>query len=103
MAKKIINGKLYNTATATFIGEYANDISRSDFRYYEEELYRKRTGEYFLSGEGGPLTKYAKYLNDGCRTYGKDILPLSIEEAKRWVEYYMSADDYIKEFGEVEE
>lgn len=102
MAKKIINGKLYNTATATFIGEYANDVSRSDFRYYEEELYRKRTGEYFLSGEGGGLSKYAKSLSDGW-TYGCAIIPLSLDEAKEWVELHMSTDDYIKEFGEVEE
>lgn len=103
MSRKIINGKLYNTETATCVGRYYNSLSTSDFRFFEEELFSKHTGEYFLSGEGGPLSKYAEYLDDGCRTYGKDILPLSLDEAKEWVEHHMSADDYVKEFGVVEE
>lgn len=103
MAKMIINGKLYNTETATYVGGYSNSLSINDFNYYDEDLYRKSTGEYFLSGEGGPLSKYAEYLDGGCRTYGKDIFPLSLDEAKKWVEHHMSAEDYIDEFGEVEE
>ena len=43
----IINGKLYNTETATYVGGYSNGLSINDFNYYDEELYRKRTGEYF--------------------------------------------------------
>lgn len=35
--KQIINGKLYNTETASYIGS-----NRSDFHYFEEELYRKK-------------------------------------------------------------
>ena len=58
--KKIINGKLYNTETAKKLAEYSNDCTWSDFRCLEEALYRKRTGEYFLYGSGGPLTGYAE-------------------------------------------
>lgn len=64
--KKIIEGKMYNTETATYIGRYRTDtMSRRDFRYLEEELYQKRTKEFFLCGEGGAMTKYAKYV-EGC-------------------------------------
>lgn len=50
--KKIIEGKMYNTETATYIGRYRTDtMSRRDFRYLEEELYQKRTKEFFLCGE----------------------------------------------------
>mgnify|MGYP000196503474 FL=1 len=46
--KKIIEGKMYNTETATYIGRYRTDtMSRRDFRYLEEELYQKRTKEFF--------------------------------------------------------
>lgn len=40
--KQIINGKLYNTETASYIGSNRSDCYRSDFHYFEEELYRKK-------------------------------------------------------------
>ena len=102
--KKIIEGKRYNTETATYIGRYRTDtMSRRDFRYLEEELYQKRTKEFFLYGEGGAMTKYAKYV-EGCGyTDGEKIIPLSEDEARDWVEEHMDVDDYIELFGECEE
>lgn len=102
--KKIIEGKMYNTETATYIGRYRTDtMSRRDFRYLEEELYQKRTKEFFLCGEGGAMTKYAKYV-EGCGyTDGEKIIPLSEDEARDWVEEHMDVDDYIELFGEYEE
>ena len=36
--KKIIEGKMYNTETATYIGRYRTDtMSRRDFRYTRRE------------------------------------------------------------------
>lgn len=103
MAKKIINGKLYNTETATLIGEWDNGYHISDFKYCEEKLYRKRTGEYFLSGEGGGLSQYSKSYGDNSWGYGYAIIPLSEKEAKQWAEDRMSANKYIAVFGEVAE
>ena len=48
--KKIINNKMYNTETATEVASYDNGCYLSDFRHFREELYRKRTGEFFLYG-----------------------------------------------------
>ncbi len=47
--KKIINGKRYDTETAKLIGSdgYSNP---SDFNYWSEDLYQKKTGEFFLYG-----------------------------------------------------
>ncbi len=103
MTKKIINGKLYNTETATLVGEWCNNNSTNDFKYCEENLYRKCTGEYFLYGEGGPLSKYSKSYGDNSWGYGYAITPLSEEEAKQWAEDRLSTDEYIAEFGEVVE
>lgn len=41
--KKIINGKMYNTETATEIEHYNNGMPYSDFTYFEESLYKKKT------------------------------------------------------------
>ena len=46
--KKIINSKKYDTKTAKEIGIYCASLSVSDFGYFEETLYRKKTGEFFL-------------------------------------------------------
>lgn len=101
--KKIINGKMYNTETATVKGEYSNSYSVSDFKYFEETLYQKKTGEFFLYGEGGPLSPYKEVLGDSGATGGEKILPLSLDEAKKWAEENLTADEYIGIFGEVEE
>lgn len=100
--KAIINGKMYDTDTATAVDNYRYSYP-NDLHYYSEVLYRKKTGEYFLCGEGGPASKYCEYLDARSRTSGCRIIPLSIEEAKKWVEEYRSADTYIKLFGPVEE
>ena len=59
--KKIINGKMYNTETARKRGEYEYS-NRRDFNYVSEELFRKRTGEFFTAGEGGAASKYAQTI-----------------------------------------
>ena len=102
MSKIIRNGRLYDTDTADYLGTFTSPHYRNDFNYYTEDLYRKKNGEFFLSGEGGGLTKYAERFVDG-RGYGHAIIPLSDDEAKSWVEQNLDADDYIELFGEPED
>lgn len=101
--KKIINGKLYDTETATCVGSWANSYSSRDFQSVEEELYRKRTGEFFLYGEGGPASKYAVSVGGNSWSGGAKIIPLTVEQAREWAEQHMDADDYQEIFGEVAE
>ena len=101
--KKIINGKLYDTTTAREVASCYHGEGPRDFRYYSEALYRKRTGEYFLAGEGGPMSKYAKSAGQNSWTGGEGITPLSYSEATEWAEHEMDADDYEAEFGPVSE
>ena len=99
--KKIIKRRLYNTDTATLMGSWNNDMCGS-MEYCEESLYRKHTGEYFLYGRGGPMSVYAVCHGDSCVGSGS-IMPFTEEEARDWAELRLSADDYIRIFGEVEE
>ena len=91
--KKIIKGKLYDTETAKLVGEYDNGKFTNDFGYFSEDLYLKRTGEFFICGIGGAFTKY-----DGVET----ITPVSYEDAQNWVEEHLSGEEYINIFGEPE-
>lgn len=103
MTKKIINGKLYNTETATLVGEWWNDYCCNDYRYCEENLYRKENGEFFLHGEGGPLSQYRESCGDNCWGYGEEITPLPEQAAMQWAEKHLTADEYIALFGDVAE
>lgn len=100
--KKIINNRLYDTDTAKYIGSFDNMLSQSDFHYCREELYKKKTGEFFLYGSGGAMSIYSKSCGDGYMGSEK-IIPLTEEDAKEWVAENCNADTYIELFGCPEE
>ncbi|AXF52342.1 MAG: hypothetical protein [Inoviridae sp.] len=100
--KKVINGKMYNTETAKFLAA-AEYKYRGDLYFCREELYQKKTGEFFLHGEGGPATKYAESCGIDAWTSGEDIMPLTYKAATKWAEENVDADKYEEIFGEVEE
>ena len=101
--KKIIDGKVYDTDTAKKLGEWDNGGGWSDFHHIEETLYRKKTGEYFLFGEGGAASKYAKAEGQNSWTPGSRIMPMTFAEARKWAEENLDADEYEDFFGEVQE
>lgn len=101
--KKVINNKMYNTETAKAVGNYSNTPYHSDFNYCSETLYRKRTGEFFLYGEGGPNSQYCQVIGNNEWGYGSDIIPISEEQAKQWAEAHLSGDEYEAIFGPIEE
>lgn len=100
--KLIKNGKKYDTDTARKLGAWSNFRSRRDIGWCEESLYRKKTGEYFLHGEGGPASRYAERLQNS-RIGGEAITPLTYEQARTWAEEHLDADEYEEIFGEVAE
>lgn len=97
--KKIINGKLYDTDTAKELGRWSNMGDTRNFHWYREVLYRKRTGEYFLHGEGGPLTQYAVSISDNSWSGGDKIIPMTAATARKWAEEHLDADEYAEIFG----
>ena len=97
--KKIIEGKLYDTEKAKRVGFYGTPGSWRDFSHLEETLYRKRTGEFFLHGEGSPMTKYAKSAGQNSWSGGEEIIPLTAASARQWAEEHLDADDYAAIFG----
>ena len=101
--KKVINGKMYDTDTATKLASWCNMQDFSNFNYVDETLYKKRTGEYFLYGEGGPMTKYAVSTGSNSWSGGEMIIPLTLSAAQEWAEEHLDGDDYQKIFGEVAE
>jgi hypothetical protein len=83
--KKIVNGKRYDTETADLIASWGNGYYSSDFKHCEEELYRTKKGNFFLFGEGGPMSKYAVGNGNGY-SGGSDLAPMTPDEARQWLE-----------------
>lgn len=100
--KKIINGKRYDTDTAKNLGS-AGYSHPGDFNYWRETLYRKKTGEFFLHGIGGAMSRYARSTGLNEWTGGEEIRPLSLEEAQKWAEKYLEVEEFERIFGTCEE
>lgn len=99
--KKYINNKQYNTETAKPVGRWDNGYPWNDFNHCREELFKKKTGEYFLYGQGGAFTAYRDY--DGDMTCsGEDITPFSYKQARQWAEEHLTSDEYESEFVKIE-
>ena len=103
--KKIINGKLYDTNTATKLIHWNNGRSANDAKHVIMELYLKKTSEYseyYLYVEGGALSEYGEHIGN-CYRPAWNITPLTKDEACKWAVYHCSADRYMNLFGEVTE
>lgn len=101
--RKIIEGKVYDTSTAKRMGFWSNGCSYSDFNFVEETLYQKRTGEFFLHGEGGAMSKYSKACRGNSWSGSEKIMPLTYEEANKWAMENLDAEEYEEIFGEIVE
>lgn len=99
--KKIIKGRSYDTDKAEELVSIDNGIGGIDHEC--ETLYRKRTGEFFIHGEGGAHTRYAKPTDDGRWSGGELIQPLTYDQAQQWAENHLDGDAYESIFGAVED
>lgn len=96
--RKIIDGKLYDTDTATKICEIYCPHHRGDFQWHDTALYRTKNNAFFLAGRGGAASMWARAVPSGS-TGGEGLRAVSIEEAKRLVEQNADVATYEEAFG----
>ena len=100
MIARVINGKRYDPSTAESVASaHSVGLAYNDFGWWEESLYKKRTGEFFLHGSGGARTRYARSAGQNAWTGGEDVIPLTDAEARDWAEKHCDADEYESIFG----
>jgi len=97
--RQIIDGKLYDTDTATELASWANTYNGGDFHSCEESLHRTKKGKFFLYGESGALGKYSVAVGNNGSGGGSALVPLTDDAAREWAESKIDADEYIAIFG----
>ncbi len=95
--KRIIEGKTYNTETATQLASWSSS-GNPDLAQHPEHggiLFQTRFGAYFV-------VQYDEGQDPWDDNYEK-LIPLEPEQAQRWAEKHCSADDVEAIFGEMPE
>ena len=82
---RVIDGKRYNTETAEKLANGSSNCGKSDFSWFDEDLYVTPKGNYFLASEGYANSKYAESYG-GMRGAGEGLIPLTRHEALEWCE-----------------
>ena len=75
----------YNLETARLIGIWGSNLPTTDFRYYKESLYQQDTGEFFIVGEGGPMSGYGQACGKGSIGWGECTYSISKAKAEKWI------------------
>ena len=99
--KQIVGSKVYDTEAAE---QVATDSfsNYGDLGYWSEELYRTQKGNWFLAGEGGAMTRYARSVGQNEIGGGSAIIPLTRGKALSWLEAHTSdSESYEKYFTDV--
>lgn len=79
--KKKIGRKIYDTEKSEFIGRNIEGTF-GDSRGFEEEMFKKGDGDFFLLVKGGSDSQYVE----------TDILPLALDDAKEWINRVCGAE-----------
>ena len=92
--RRIIENKVYDTATATAVANYSNSYGTSDFKFIRETLFMTKKKNFFIHGRGGAMTRYAdRVANMSC--YGEAIRPLDEQQLLEWC--FETENDFVIE------
>ena len=82
--KRVIAGRVYNTETATEVA--CIERCRSDFSDHTTTLYLTKNGNYFLSGTGGPQSRWAESCGQNSWSGGSGLVAIDKDEAQQFAE-----------------
>ncbi len=95
---KVINGKTYRSHTAQLIVTLPSLFPKASNKWHDTRLYRNQRGAYFLAGEGGSLSRWAKSTPRGA-IKGEGIEPISKDEALAYAQYAGLSPDRFAQAG----
>lgn len=100
--KRIIDGKIYNTDTATFIGNHQYS-HRGDAHSEDTSLFRTPKGAFFVQGTGGAYSRWSRPCGSNGMSGGHGIQALTPTEALAWCEVAGIDADVIAQYFSVVE
>jgi len=101
--KTIIDGKRYDTATATAICSGSSNGFVTDLYWWEGTLYRTKGGAYFVAGRGNAGSMFAQPGYDDSRVGGEGIIPYTVREAMEFAADHGGPEVVEAHFGELVE
>lgn len=84
--RRIIEGKAYDTETATKLCELPCAANPGDFAWHDSALYRSPRGQFFIAGRGGAMSLWAEPAPGGGCGGGDGIRIVDGAEARDWME-----------------
>ena len=85
--KKVIEGKIYDTKTAQEICDLPSPTQNpSDFGWHQTTLFRTAKGRFFVAGEGGPRSMWAKTVSMNSWSSGSGLRAVTHGEAHSYME-----------------
>lgn len=102
--RKIIDGKVYDTATAKLLCDISvPGLHSGDFEWDDTGLYWTQKGTYFVSGCGGPRSRWAESPRPGEYRSGDGLYIIEAADARDLCELHCTVSEYEALFGVVEE
>lgn len=101
--KTIKDGVRYDTEKAILIGEATGGSEYvTDFSYWSAGLYMTPISKrYFIAGEGGPMTMFARRVDQNSRTGGAKIEPMTREDAFEWAQAHLTTEQVEAHFSDM--
>ena len=97
--KAIIDGKRYDTETATAVADLRYPHAYDDFHYSKETLYKTRNFAWFLVVERAIFSKNGIPVGQDGHGLCKRIIPVSVAEAQTWLEQFNKQIALEEHFG----
>jgi len=97
--RQVIEGKLYDTETATLIHNWTNGRYAGDFKFREKSLFCTKKGAYFIHHVGGAMTDMAVPAGNGMGG-SQSIEPIDETTAIRFLESHGGSEKIIEYFPE---
>jgi len=102
--ERIIDGKIYNTQTATEVCEISGgNTDQYDFRWESTFLYRSPKDQFFVAGEGGAKSRWSQPVGTNGHAGGSGLYLVTEEQARELCEKHGNAKQFRAVFGEPDE
>lgn len=96
--KAIINAHVYNTATAEVVCDVSAGWKGADTDWHETTLYRTKKGAFFIAGEGGPRSMWAR-TTGMTSSRGSGLRVLDLDEVRTLMERACCSEQVYHAFG----